>query len=105
MEENNSLPEWLWLCVSRALLGEVYPEIRAIAVNLSEEKILTIRYYLDREPIEDDAESIETLETEISAMTGRDEVAQSKLECVYSDLPLGKIDVLGELVYARREYE
>lgn len=103
MEENSKLPDWLRVCLSRALLGGIYPEIRAVAVSLSKDKVMTIRYYLDRHPIDDDFENIEILETEISSMTGRDEISESKLECVYSDSPLGKIDTLGGLVYARQE--
>lgn len=66
-----NIPEWLIICVWRALLGEIYPNIRAIALKYSESSHnLLIRYYLDREPNEDDYESISSVETEIFAAVG-----------------------------------
>ena len=52
-----NLPEWLILWTWQALIGEVYPSIRAIALQYSETNCLLIRYYLDREPTEDDYEN------------------------------------------------
>lgn len=39
----NAFPDWLVLCVWRALMGEVYPAIRAIAISLSDDRELLIR--------------------------------------------------------------
>ena len=39
----NAFPDWLVLCVWRALMGEVYPAIRAIANSLSDDRELLIR--------------------------------------------------------------
>jgi len=30
-------PDWLFLCVWRALMGEIYPAIRVIALSLSDD--------------------------------------------------------------------
>jgi hypothetical protein len=98
------LPEWLILCAWRALLGEIYPEIRAIALSLSKEKTLHIRYYLDRDPNEYDYESISVVETNISSMIGRDRIESSNIECIHTDLLLRDMDSLDGFIYARREY-
>ena len=39
----NTFPDWLVLCVWRALIGEIYPAIRAIAISLSDDGTLLIR--------------------------------------------------------------
>lgn len=78
---NKHLPDWLIVCVWRALLGEIYPSIRAIAVALSKNQTLTIRYYVDRSPAEMDHESMEVVATNISASTGLDKIAHIDLEC------------------------
>lgn len=102
----NSLPDWLRLWIQDSLIGEIYPAIRAIAVRFSEERALTLRYYLDREPQEGDRESVAMVMTEILANTSsNDEIREVHEECVCSDVLLKDIDMLDGLVFARREYE
>jgi hypothetical protein len=99
------IPEWLELWFQSALLGEVYPEIRAIAVEFTEKRKLTVRYYLEREPTEGDWESLSMVMTSILSNTSsNEEIKEVVEECIYSDLLLGEIDTLDCLVYARREY-
>lgn len=101
----SNIPEWLIICVWRALLGEIYPNIRAIALKYSESSHnLLIRYYLDREPIEDDYESISSVETEIFAAVGLDFIAHSDLECIHGIGNIGDLDRLDGFIYARRDY-
>jgi hypothetical protein len=102
---NERLPEWLIACVWRALLGEIYPSIRAIAVALSENKTLMIRYYLDRAPTEMDNESMETVATNISASIGLEIIAHIDLNCQYATAPFGALDRLDGFIYCRREYD
>lgn len=102
---NDRLPDWLIVCVWRALLGEIYPSIRAIAVALSENRTLTIRYYLDRAPADIDHDSMETVATNISASAGLNTIAHVELNCQYSDAPYGTLDRLGGFIYCRREYD
>lgn len=101
----NQVPDWLMLAVWRALLGEVYPSIRAIALRFDEDGCLLIRYYLDREPIEMDDESLETVATNLSAATGRGQVARIELDRKFAIDRLGSLDELDGFVYCRREYD
>ena len=99
------LPGWLRLWFQSALLGEIYPAIRAVAVGFSESRALTLRVYFDREPTDDDRENMSCVLTEIFANTSsNDEITASTDECVFSELPLSKLDPLDGFVYARREY-
>lgn len=98
------LPDWLILCVWRALLGEIYPSIRAIPLGLSTDRTLTIRYYLDRIPIELDEESLEVLATNISASIGLEKISKIEIESQFSMDPIRMLDDLDGFVYCRREY-
>lgn len=101
----NKLPDWLIVCIWRALLGEIYPSIRAIAVALAENRTLTIRYYMDREVNEMDHDSMEVVATNISASLGSDEIAEIELECEYSTVAIGRLDCLNGFIFCRREYD
>ena len=102
---NNRLPDWLIMCVWRALLGEVYPSIRAIAIALSKNRTLTIRYYMDRVPTDMDRESVEVVATNISASIGLDTIANIEVDCQYIIAPIGMLDCLDGFIYCRREYD
>jgi hypothetical protein len=91
---------WIW----QALLGEIYPNIRAIAVAFSDKKHLRIRYYLDRNPTEEDHESLSCVMTTIlSNASSNDDIATVSEECEYSLLPLSQLESLQGFVYFRRE--
>jgi hypothetical protein len=93
---------WLW----QALLGEVYPNIRAIAASFSENKELLVRYYLDRAPVEFDYESLgDVMGNVLSNTSSNEEIRSVKEECVYSTLPIGELDALDGIVFARREHD
>jgi hypothetical protein len=99
------VPDWLVLSIWKALLGEIYPAIRAIAVSFSSTNELTIRYYLDREPTQFDSESIDVLLTNVLAGAAEGQRIDATVdECVRSDTKLKDLDVLDGLLYARREY-
>ncbi|BDR54545.1 hypothetical protein KIMH_06560 [Bombiscardovia apis] len=42
----SNLPDWLIICVWRALLGEIYPNIRAIALKYSQDSKILINKIL-----------------------------------------------------------
>jgi len=78
------LPHWLHRCLCAALIGEIYPEIRVIAVRFSEDNELLVRYYLDREPTEDDYDSVNLLISEVLAQTSSaSDITYQKAECVF----------------------
>jgi hypothetical protein len=87
-----------------ALLGEVYPSIRAIACAYNPiTKNFLIRYYLDRKPTDDDYDSVSEVMTEFISHFKYSEFDELKEECQYSELPASKIDPLDGFVYARKE--
>ena len=99
------IPIWLYMWISKALITEIYPEIRLIAVRFTENHELLLRYYLDREPIEYDYDSIEMVVDEITANTSSSsDITKIEIECVYSTEPQNQLDSLDECIYARREY-
>jgi len=100
-----AIPDWLILCVWRALIGEIYPAIRAVAISISEKNSLVIRYYLEREPVDFDYESLEVVATNVTALIGAHSIPHIKIECEYSSKPIGELECLGEFVYSRREYD
>lgn len=100
-----NLPEWLVLWVWQALIGEIYPEIRAIALSYDADRNLLVRYYLDRDPTDDDLESIECVITNILAHTSSEEdIKNVEDEVIFSNKRMADLDVLDGLVYTRREY-
>lgn len=100
-----TLPDWLLLCVWRALIGEIYPAIRAISLSLRNDRTLLICYYLDRQPTDFDWESLEVVATNISASTGQDKIAHIDLECKFETDSIGSLERFGGFVYCRREYD
>lgn len=96
----NDIRVRLLLSMQRALLGMIYPSVRAIAVGFDQFKKLKVIYYLDREPVEDDYESISEVTTEVIADIDFQEVEEL---CIYSQDPISKLDGLNSWVYTRRE--
>ncbi len=96
----NDIRVRLLLSMQRALLGMIYPSVRAIAVGFVQLKKLKVIYYLDREPVEDDYESISEVTTEVIADIDFQEVEEL---CIYSQDPISKLDGLNSWVYTRRE--
>lgn len=87
-----------------ALLGEIYPEIRAIVYAYdSIKKSLLVRYYLTRQPTDYDYESVSEVMTELLSQFKYSEFDQVKEECQYSSLPLSRLDPLDGFVYSRKE--
>lgn len=104
MKTGNRVPDWLLIWVQNALLGEIYPAIRVIAVSFSEERTLVMRWYLDHAPEELDYENIDVVATVILSNTSsNDEIKAFHNECVFSDMPQGSLDTLDRTVYARKE--
>jgi len=99
------LPDWLVACFRIALLGEIYPDIRAIAVGYNENGSVLIRYYLDREPTEFDLESLEVVATNLDAMGGKKQaISRIDIECICAEGSKRELDPLSGFIYSRREY-
>jgi hypothetical protein len=87
------------LSIQRALWGMIYPEIRAIAVGFTDIELRVI-YYLDREPNEDDFESISEVTGEVLADIDFKKVRE---ECIFTLEPFSKLNNLESWVYIRKE--
>jgi hypothetical protein len=96
---NIELRNRLLLSTQRALLGKIYPSIRAIAIGFNELDNLIIKMYLDKSPNEDDYEELSDITGEILADI---EFNNVKELCEYSE---SKIDLggLDAFVYMRKE--
>lgn len=102
---DRKLPDWLRLWFQQALLGEIYPAIRAIAVGFTDSRVMTFRVYFDRDPTDEDRENMSCVLTEIFANTSNNnEITGVAEEYLFSDKSIGELEVLDGLVYARREY-
>lgn len=88
------------LSIQRALWGMIYPSIRAIAVGFDGIEKLTVIYYLDREPNDDDYENISDVTGEVCA-----DISFKRVEeiCKFTLDPFSKLDNLDSWVYMRKE--
>jgi hypothetical protein len=90
----------LLISIQRALWGMIYPSIRSIAVGFEGLKKLTIIFYLDREPNEDDYENLSDVAGEVCADINFTEVEEI---CVFTNEPFSNLDNLMTWVYMRKE--
>lgn len=88
------------ISIQRALLGMIYPEIRAIAVGYDGIEKLKVIYYLDREPNDDDYENISEVTTEVCADIDFKQVEE---HCLFTKKSTNKLDNLISWVYIRKE--
>lgn len=96
--------EEILLSLQRALWGEVYPKIRMIVYDYQQkERDFLLRYYLDQEPTEDDYENLGIVIAEFISDFKFSEFNTIKEECVFSNLPIGELETLSGVVYARKE--
>lgn len=101
-----SLPVWIRLWFFHALIGQIYPSIRAIALGFNNKRELRVKMYLDREPTDYDEENLEVILTEVLANTSsNEEIPSIETEILFSDSAMYELDVMDGLVYARREYD
>jgi hypothetical protein len=87
------------LSVHRALLGMIYPSIRAITIGYKGEIKFRIAYYLDREPVEEDYESISIVAGNVLADLDFSEVEERCYNAPERIIDFKKM----ELVYFRKE--
>jgi len=100
------LPDWLVACFRIALLGEIYSNIRAIAVGYHSGGSVLIRYYVDRQPTDFDLESLEVVATNLDALGGKKQkIEKIDIQCLCSKEAKKDLDPISGFVYSRREYE
>jgi len=98
------IPEWLADCCRIALLGEVYKEIRAIAIDYDSNGHTKLRYYLDREPTDFDLESIDVVAINLDAVAPQGSFRRLDVECLFSNDLSKDVASLSGFLYFRREY-
>lgn len=97
------IPDWFYDCARRALLGEIYSSIKAISFQFDEvNRYLKLRYYLDREVIEFDEDSIDEVATNFEAMLPIDYLLSLETECLFMG-KASKLDSLDGFLYFRRD--
>lgn len=102
----NPIEEKIRLALQSSLIGEIYPEIKAVVYSYNvEEKIFLLRYYLDREPIEEDYENISEVMAEFISHFKFSTFEKLKEECSYSSSKQkeSELDPLDGFVYLRKK--
>jgi hypothetical protein len=100
MMEEAQLNQLLRLSLQRALLGEVYPSLRAVAFYVKGLKKLKVIYYLDREPSDMDYESLSDVCGEILSDLDFEEIEEI---CEYTMKPFLELSYNNNFVYLRKE--
>lgn len=88
------------LSAQSALLGQIYPSIRGIAIGFSGTERLKLICYLDREPTEDDYDNLGIIGTEICADIN---FATAEEICICSKDNFRNLDSLDCWIYMRME--
>ncbi|WP_261510115.1 hypothetical protein [Chryseobacterium paludis] len=88
------------ISIQRALWGMIYSSIRAIAIGFENTEKLTVIYYLDKEPEEEDYENIAEVTSEVCSDINFSTVEEL---CIYTNEPFSKLDNLVSWVYMRKE--
>lgn len=100
MELNNTR---IRLALQASLLGEVYSSIRAIVYKYNPLKNqIILRYYLDREPTDEDYGNISVVATEMWSHLPT-EIDILDEECIYSNSIISELEILDGMVYCRKE--
>ena len=97
--------EEILLALQSSLLGEIYAEIRLIVFKYnSDNRQFMLRYYLDREPTEEDYENLSVVITEFISNFKYSEFDGVSSECIYSKSPISELETLDGIVYCRKEF-
>jgi hypothetical protein len=92
------------LALQTSLLGEIYPNIRMIVFKYTpKNKEFTLRYYIDREPTEDDFENIGNVIAEFISNFKHSEFNKINEECVFSLDPFSKLDTMDGVIFCKKE--
>jgi len=96
------------LSLNKAFLGEIYPNIRAIVFDYDQtNQVFTLRYYLDRDPTQEDFDSIDAVVKKFLSYFPEGFFITVRKDCVYSNKIMAffsKEEIMECFVYARQEY-
>lgn len=84
----------------RAIIGNVKPNVRAIAIGYSHNH-LTLKCYLDSTPTEQDRETLGDIAGEIASDFPPAQIPAITERCEFSDKPISKLDKLDTFIYLR----
>jgi hypothetical protein len=99
----------LVILANRALIGEVYPEIRYIGLKCLDQKSIIIRFYFDRDVIEKDYQCATLVADKLAVAVLNEQHIKTviQVECQFTNLSIGEIsslDINLVSLYARREW-
>jgi hypothetical protein len=90
----------LLISMQRALLGNITPSIRAIAIRFKGQEELTVIFYFDRFPTQEDKDIVSDT---VGEVLGDIEFSKVNELCQYSKEPLSSLSSLDAWVYMRNE--
>ncbi|MCC8427259.1 hypothetical protein [Mucilaginibacter sp. UR6-11] len=96
--KKNDLKKMLEISGKRAVLGNILPTFRAIAVGIKEPHTLFIKCYLDTPPRNKEYETLSDISAEIIADIDFDQVEEV---CEYTTKPLSKLDSFDGFIYVK----
>jgi F0F1-type ATP synthase gamma subunit len=99
-QENIDIRKSLLISIQNALLGMIYPSIRAVFVSFDKKNKLKVIVYLESSPTEDDFENLSEITTEVLADIEFENVEEI---CQKYTGALSEISYLGTCVYMRKE--
>lgn len=97
-------PDWLISAISTSLLGNVTPNLRAIAAKYDGSKNLTLRFYYSASVENSDEEGMEDAIGEFESAEATHRVKKIEIERVVTDQPIGELDYLHYFLFLRREH-
>jgi hypothetical protein len=86
--------------MQRALLGNIIPSIRAVTIGFKGQEELTVIFYFDRIPTQEDKEIVSDT---VGEVLGDIEFSKVNELCQYSKEPLSNLSNLDAWVYLRNE--
>ncbi|WP_274628468.1 hypothetical protein [Arvimicrobium flavum] len=100
----DEIPGWLRIWMQGVLLRNVYPALRAVAVGYYDDRTVTLRFYVDRSPVEFDHWVMEVICGELLSNTSTNaEMPALRDEIVFSTRDQNELEALSGFVFMRME--
>ena len=97
------LPNDLYRAISRALLGEIFNHVVAVAAAWTAERDFTLHVYLDRAAHADDAEGLDIILTEIIADFPLDYFRSTAFQITHTTQSAQHLNAHSGFVFARSD--